>query len=295
MRAGGTSAITALLKSSDEDIVDAAAAALTNLSSPSVRAPEDKVFDFNGMCVRVKEMSFSQSGTAYNVWTAAMVLANWMTKSADFAAKNLNCRKVLELGSGLGVCGIVAAKLLGRDADCEVTLSDFLPHVLDNLQTSIASNGLEHCARCVRLNWADEAGVTGACSNQGWYAGEYDAATDKDANRHLTLEDKEQFDLIIGSDICYENDHPALLEHVVRRRLAHGGRLIFVYAVRFPALHSEMLDRLGTFCRFTPSQSHPSVTRRTQTYTQVAPTPPHTCTHAILKHTGTTDRPAARI
>ena len=163
MRSGGTSAITALLKSCDEDIVDAAASALTSLSSPSVRRPEDKVFDFNGTKVCVKEMAYSESGTAYNVWTAAMVLAQWMTRSQKFAACISERTKMLELGSGLGVSGIVAAKL-----GANVTLSDFVPHVLDNLNASIVSNSIQARARAVRLNWADEAGVFGACSNAGW-------------------------------------------------------------------------------------------------------------------------------
>lgn len=105
MRSGGTSAITALLKSYDENILDAAASALSSLSSPSVRKPEEKVFYFNGTQVCVKELAYSESGTAYNVWTASMVLAKWMTQSQTFAACISERTKMLELGSGLGVFG----------------------------------------------------------------------------------------------------------------------------------------------------------------------------------------------
>jgi len=73
MRSGGTSLLTSLLKSLDEDILDAAATALTSLSAPSVRKPEDRVFDFKGTQVYVKELSFSDSGTAYNVGSPAPV------------------------------------------------------------------------------------------------------------------------------------------------------------------------------------------------------------------------------
>jgi hypothetical protein len=56
---------------------------------------------------------------------------------------------------------------------------------------------------------------------------------------------------IIGlcAQICYENDHPALLEAVLRRRLCPGGRVWLLNAVRFPKLHEELLERLRSFCR----------------------------------------------
>lgn len=133
-----------------------------------------------------------------------------------------------------------------------VTLSDFVPHVLDNLNTSIASNDIQARARVVRLNWADEAGVSGACSNHGWYVGDPDAASGgQDVCLHANLEEGEQFEVIVGSDICYEDDHPALLEGVLRKRLAPGGRLFLLYAVRFPGIHAELLHRLAAFCRCT--------------------------------------------
>lgn len=52
-----------------------------------------------------------------------------------------------------------------------------------------------------------------------------------------------------GEQICYENDHPTLLQAVLRNRLAPGGRVFFAYAVRFPGLHEELLDLLRGFCR----------------------------------------------
>jgi predicted nicotinamide N-methyase len=96
------------------------------------------------------------------------------------------------------------------------------------------------------------------CSNHGWYGGDEDArGSDGEpcARRHAGLDDKQKFDVIIGADICYEPDHPALLQGVLQRRLAPGGRVFFLYAVRFPALHAEMLERLQEVCSDVCSQS----------------------------------------
>jgi len=101
------------------------------------------------------------------------------------------------------------------------------------------------------------------CSNHGWYGGDEDhdtQASDGDAHkacagRHACLHDSQQFDVIIGADICYEPDHPALLLGVLRRRLAPGGRVFFLYAVRFPKLHDEMLERLRDVCLDVCSES----------------------------------------
>ena len=124
-------------------------------AAPSCRRPQVRVLDFNGREVRVQELAYSESGTAHNVWTAAMVMAQWMTQSDTFAACISRGDTILELGSGLGVAGILAAKLGGR-----VTLSDFVGSVLQNLERNIKDNGVESCATVVRLNWADDAGLS---------------------------------------------------------------------------------------------------------------------------------------
>lgn len=210
MRAGGTSAITALLKSKDDEIVDAAAAALTNLSAPAVRRPQLRSFVFDGTEVSVHELPYAESGTAHNVWTAALVLAQFLARSEDFRTCVSRGDRVLELGSGLGVCGILAGKLVLDNLtesieSNRVTLSDFVPKVLDNLEESIKSNGISRCARAVSLNWADEASVSGECSNQGWYAGDLQPADAVDnegqSSEFETLAAQEQFDVVIGSDV----------------------------------------------------------------------------------------------
>ena len=57
------------------------------------------------------------------------------------------------------------------------------------------------------------------------------------------------FDLIIAADVLYEDDHPALLEAVLRARLAPaGGCFVAVVSVRWPAQLADFQARLEGLC-----------------------------------------------
>ncbi|CAM9474305.1 unnamed protein product [Choristocarpus tenellus] len=79
----------------------------------------------------VKERQHSQFDVGYQMWPAAIILSRWI--HANPAIFTGQC--VLELGSGLGLCGLVAAF-----SAWEVTLSDFNPVVLHTLQGNVALN-----------------------------------------------------------------------------------------------------------------------------------------------------------
>lgn len=68
------------------------------------------------------------------LWEAAMMLSGIMA-SMEHDSK----RRVLELGAGLGVPGLVAAARGGQ-----VTISDYEPHILDFQRVSAAASGLEN-------------------------------------------------------------------------------------------------------------------------------------------------------
>lgn len=79
----------------------------------------------------VKERQHSQFDVGFQMWPAAVILSRWMCANPEV----IRGRCVLEVGSGLGLCGLVAAHL----ADT-VTLSDFNPVVLRALEANVALN-----------------------------------------------------------------------------------------------------------------------------------------------------------
>jgi len=100
--------------------------------------------------------------------------------------------RVLEVGCGLGLASLVAHR---HGAD--ITASDYHP---------LAAQFIAHNSKLNQL-----ASLDFKCIN--W----------KTIDRELGL-----FDLIIGSDVLYEPNHPALLSHFIERHAANDSTVIIV-------------------------------------------------------------------
>lgn len=116
------------------------------------------------------------------LWESAVALAVELSERAAFVTG----KTVLELGAGLGLCGVVAAHLGARV-----------------VQTDHDVAALAACQRTAALN-----GVTGiSCAIGDWH----------------DWHDISHYDLIIGADVAYDGaDHAALFD-VFERNLAAGG------------------------------------------------------------------------
>ncbi|WP_243367227.1 methyltransferase [Fundidesulfovibrio soli] len=113
------------------------------------------------------------------LWPASLPLA---MLAAGLAARP--GRKVLELGAGLGLCGLAAAV-----SGCDTTLTDIEPEALLFIRASIIKNGLEAKARTAILDIS---------------AGGADEA----------------FDVILASEALYIPSLHAALQQVLLRQLA---------------------------------------------------------------------------
>lgn len=99
-------------------------------------------------------------------------------------------KRILELGCGLGLASLV---LQQRGAD--ITASDYHPLAQDFLEHNARLNGLGHIPFHA-APWAGEALDLG------------------------------RFDLVIGSDLLYERDHPALLAGFVSRHAHPASQVV---------------------------------------------------------------------
>jgi predicted nicotinamide N-methyase len=135
------------------------------------------------------------------LWPAAIALAHEMVARAD----TIKGKRILELGAGTGLAGIVAASLGGR-----VVQTD-----RNELALSVCRrNGERNGIRSIDYLLAD------------W----------------LAWDDTEQYDWIIGSDILYgELMHPALRQ-IFAANLAPGGRIVI--ADPFRAVSFKLLEEL---------------------------------------------------
>jgi len=101
-----------------------------------------------GAAARRESEERQHGDTADSVWDGTVVLAKVLEKNPGL----VRGRRVLELGSGRGVCGISAARLGARS----VTLTD-LPYALGALQEAVALNSVDTCGELIAtvLDWSD--------------------------------------------------------------------------------------------------------------------------------------------
>ena len=123
-------------------------------------------------------------------WEASAVLTHYMA-ALPVDPK----RRILELGSGLGVAGITAAAL-GH----VITLTEYSQDALNFLQAN------------ARLNGCDQAAIR----HLDWF--------------RPTLQGR--FDLIIGSEIIYQEKAVDALEVLFKKYLEPGGRVVLAERVR---------------------------------------------------------------
>jgi predicted nicotinamide N-methyase len=124
-----------------------------------------------------------------DIWSSSVELARWCLEEADLRGKH-----ILEIGCGLGLAGIAAAR-----AGAWVTLSDYDPDALAFAEFNVATNLSPTQASRVcllSLDWRD-------------------------------LPSLQPFDMIIGADVVYERSSFAALMEVLRKLLKPSGHALF--------------------------------------------------------------------
>jgi predicted nicotinamide N-methyase len=156
-------------------------AALTAVGLPSADVRLYVVPDLEGLVDRGALLR-GESEPPYwaYLWTGARVVAEYVARWVDVRG-----RRVLDLGCGLGLTGIVAARRGAR-----VTLVDAAPPAVAFAAASLRANGLAGDALCA--DWR-------------------------------TLADDARFDVVLAAEVAYEPATFPDLAATVARHLAHEG------------------------------------------------------------------------
>lgn len=136
------------------------------------------------------------------VWEASMALGGWLHERRKW----IKGKRILELGSGLGLSGLAAA-----DAGAQVVQTDKIPLALRMARENFLHNGLPAPHQfCVDwLEWSHD----------------------------------ETYDIVLGSDLVYEPSVIPLLVPIFRANCRAGGRIVLsAPSHRQPAL--SLVDRL---------------------------------------------------
>ena len=123
------------------------------------------------------------------VWPSSVALAEWLIQ--QYFPNKLAGVKVLEIGCGTGLVGLVAAKL-----GAFTTFSDLVPITLEAVKETCDLNGIRNFDTCT-LDWRAKIDRPG------------------------------QFDMVVGSEIFYDNKIVTHIAHVLARMLAPHGMGLF--------------------------------------------------------------------
>lgn len=121
----------------------------------------------------------------FQITSASLALARYL-----FCTGGLDGKRVLELGTGLGLTGVTAGKL-----GASVTFSDYMEEALSFARRNAIQNRLVHPQFCI-LDWEQPQKL-------------------------------ERYDLIIGSEILYDYFFHDSLKELLLAALAPGGAIIF--------------------------------------------------------------------
>ncbi|XP_077997737.1 protein N-lysine methyltransferase METTL21A-like [Glandiceps talaboti] len=147
---------------------------------------QDRQFRFVGKDISIKQ-DWGNIGVAAVVWDAAIVLCDYLEKSVKKSKLNLSNQRLIELGAGTGLVGMVAA-LLGADVivtDRQMALKQLQENINRNLKPTGDSSEIR--INVQELDWGQN------------------------------LEDyAEPFDIILGADIIYiKETFPDLLKTLI--------------------------------------------------------------------------------
>ena len=251
VRFGALPALTALLcaavRSRDEALMGACERCISTISPSggSAASTAERTFRVGETCVIIHELN-DPSMLGWHVWSAALRLAKHIQEAYGDdgvqAGGGMVGQRVLELGAGCALCGILAAHYGGN-----VTLTDIEEPLLENMRLSVAANEMRGAVTDVlRLDWSAAAAVdvdAGDIHRES-------KSCDGDGEQHV----HGYFDIILGADIVYEPPHALWVAHTIKRYLAQDGVALVLNAVRDMALLDSFLaslDLAGLECAVT--------------------------------------------
>jgi len=178
------------------------------------------------------------------VWPAAVMLARWLWAHAPL----VRGRSVLEIGSGVGLAGLAAA----RCGAAEVFVTDIDGPALRCARENAAKNGLEGRVTVTRLDWAEPPILRSAGPAEeetvakAPEAGESEAA---DAVEEEEVRLRAPFDVMVAADIVNADGLSELVLRMVELYLSDAG--IFIMVCPQPR-HRHRVDTLRALLFASP-------------------------------------------
>ena len=187
-------------------------------------------------------------GTGGVLWDSALFLARWIKAARGklFAAEGGGGgRSVLELGSGLGLPGIVAAAC--APASSCVVLTDCVAEVLATLDANVRANAVASGASAVavELDWRElDAGAQRIIEASGG----------GDSGDDMATAERVTFDVLLAADLIYMVEMATLLADVICRFLAPNGVVLAIFPANRHGVEEffAIMEERGFVCEVGP-------------------------------------------
>ncbi|EFA82016.1 hypothetical protein PPL_05252 [Heterostelium album PN500] len=156
-----------------------------------------------------EEMSIIQGGIGCAIWDAAIIMSRWIFKHQD----SFTDQKCLELGSGVGLTGILTAHY------CQsITLTDYLPPLLENLKYNVDLNSKKDT---VDMDDDEEIRVNNRMID---LKEKVDVKyLNWDEIDSITVTEEDKYDIIFGSELTYSLLSVDNLIKVIQKYLKNDG------------------------------------------------------------------------
>jgi len=196
-----------------------------------VSLPQDQLVLIN----QVSGRQSAQEDVGFVMWPSAVVLSKWLISNPQL----IHNKRVLELGAGCGLVGLVAAGIASeqkREAIvventqilCPVVITDFNPKVLENLEQNICLNDLSQDAHVAKLDFYTQDGDN-YCG--GWIDGS--------GAQHAPV------DVLLAADVICKPEDATAVANTIYDALKPGGMAILVSA---DSKHRFGVDRFESEC-----------------------------------------------
>lgn len=163
--------------------------------------------------------------TGATLWQAAPRLSNYLQAQPEITMQ----KRVLEVGAGLGLCGITAHWLGAK----QVTMTDGDSHALKLMRENVSSN-----CRSTRGDGDDVHHGEITCRQLLW-------GTDH-AQKFLESNGQQHYDVIIGADVIYtESSIEPLFDTVACLLQKPGGRFVLSRHNKWFSIENDMIIELA--------------------------------------------------
>lgn len=226
--------------------------------------PERTRFHFGPVQVLIQDSAITSDALGNRTWGAAPLLSQYLLSNFCKPSQGSGRlpTRVLELGAGTGLVGLALAALArARGKSMQVDLTDYHPHVLNNLRANALLNEGEWestatirdvALNIYRLDWQEVHNALSALepsstsktysstaqtlpalppssSSSGTSGSPYPS---NPSTPFPSLFPTERYDLLIACDCVYDPLHPRWIRSVAHRHLAPGGTLYLISPLR---------------------------------------------------------------